>query len=101
MFAITEDSFRYPWRRIAKAAGVKKFHSFRRTSAKDKRPADIPASVIMEESGWKTEAMFRRYAITTRTDRMRSQQKLEEFQEGRTKAAQLEAAAKSGTEQVQ
>jgi integrase len=34
VFSFDEDGFRYPWRRIAKAAGVKLFHSFRRTAAR-------------------------------------------------------------------
>jgi integrase len=102
VFSFDEDGFRYPWRRIAKAAGVKLFHSFRRTSARDKRAVDTPASVIMEEMGWTSEAMFRRYAITTRTDKLRSQQKLEEFQaESRTKAAQNHMAQSVPTKQVQ
>src|SRR5215831_15906582 len=37
VFSFDEDGLRYPWRRIARAAGVKLFHSFRRTLARDKR----------------------------------------------------------------
>jgi integrase len=101
IFSFDEDGFRYPWKRIAKAAGVKLFHSFRRTSARDKRAVDTPASVIMEEMDWTSEAMFRRYAITTRTDKLRSQKRLEEFQaESRTKAAQNQMAQSHATKQV-
>jgi integrase len=80
VFSLDADSSRYGWRRIAKAAGVKKLHSFRRTSTRDKRAVGVAASVIMEEMGWTSEAMFRRYAITTREDKLGSQRKLEEFQ---------------------
>jgi integrase len=99
---IDADSFRYGWRRIAKAASVKKFHSFRRTSARDKRAVGVAASVIMEEQGWTSEAMFRRYAITTREDKLEGQRKLEEYQSRtRTNLGQSEVAAKRAAEQVQ
>jgi integrase len=94
---IDADSFRYGWRRIAKAAGIKKFHFFRRTSARDQRAVGVSASVIMEEQGWTTEAMFRRYAITTREDKLASQRKLEEW----TKLGQSEESAQGEKEQVQ
>jgi hypothetical protein len=102
VFSFDEDGFGYPWKGIAKAAGVKLFHSFRRTSARDKRAVDTPGSVIMEEMGWTSEAIFRRYAFTTRNDKLKSQQKLEEFQaETRTKAAQNQRAQPQATNQVQ
>jgi len=89
VFSFDEDGFPYPWRRIAKAAGVKLFRSFRRTSARDKRGVDVPTSVITKETGWTSKAMFRRYAFTAREDKLRNQRKLEEFKaEIRTKAAQ-------------
>jgi len=101
VFSFDEDGFRYPWRRIAKAAGVKLFHSFRRTSARDKRASGTQESDIMAEMGWETSAMFRRYAITTREDKLRSQQRLEAFQaENRTKAAQNQMAQSQATKQV-
>jgi len=55
----------------------------------------------MAEMGWETSAMFRRYAITTREDKLRSQQRLEAFQaENRTKAAQNQMAQSQATKQV-
>ena len=99
IFSFDVEGFRYPWRRIAKAAGVKLFHSFRRMSARDKRAVDTPASVIMEEMGWTSEAMFRRYAITTRQDKLRSQQRLEEFQaESRHKSRTIGTRVKTRTQ---
>jgi hypothetical protein len=56
----------------------------------------------MEVQGWESDAMFRRYAITTRQDKLESLQKLEQFEaETRTKAAQNAMSHKSGKEQVQ
>lgn len=81
---------------------MKLFHSFRRTAARDKRAAGVDTSVIMEVQGWESDAMFRRYAITTRQDKLESLQKLEQFEaETRTKAAQNAMSHKSGKEQVQ
>jgi len=82
--------------------GVKKFHSFRRTAARDKRAAGVDTSVIMEGQGWKTDALFRRYAIVDRADKLDSQRKLERFQdETRTKIAQFEDASQRSKEQVE
>lgn len=63
---------RYAWRRTCKRAGITglNFHDFRRTSARVKRSLGVSTSVIMELQGWKTESMFRRYAITDRSDKM-------------------------------
>jgi len=73
-----------------------------RTSARDKRSVDVRASVIMEEMGRTSEAMFRRYTITTREDKLRSQQRLEEFQtEGRTRVAQNQMPQARQSRQVQ
>ena len=81
---------------------MKKFHSFRRTAARDKRAAGVDTSVIMEEQGWKTDAIFRRYAIIDRADKLDSQRKLERFHdETRTKIAQFEDASQRAKEQVQ
>ncbi len=102
VFSFDKEQFRYPWRRIAKAAGVKKFHSWRRTAARDKRAAGVDSSVIMREQGWKTDAIFRRYAIVDRRDMAESQRALEKFQdETRTKVGQFEDVAQDRKEQVQ
>jgi integrase len=67
-------SFYQTWLKIAKAAGCPEvhFHDWRRTSARSKRAAGVPESVIMELQGWKTSAMFRRYAITNNDDKRRA-----------------------------
>src|SRR4029077_16164087 len=43
-------------------------HDFRRSAAKALRRAGVPESVIMATGGWKTPAMFRRYAIGSSAD---------------------------------
>jgi integrase len=65
------------WKHICELAGVPygrkrgyTFHDARRSSAKNKRAAGVAASVIMSLQGWKTAAMFRRYAITDRSDHL-------------------------------
>ena len=104
VFTITESSIRYGWRRIASVAGVPKgiFHSFRRTSARDKRAAGVAASVIMEVAGWKSGSLFRRYAITAREDKLDSQRKLEEYQSrNRTQSGHLEQVSETASGKLQ
>lgn len=62
--------FGWAWNEIKKAAGCPrfKFHDWRRTSAKAKSAAGVPQHVIMKLQGWKTDAMFRRYAIVDPSD---------------------------------
>ena len=43
-------------------------HDLRRSAAKALRAAGVPESVIMAAGGWKTPAMFRRYAIVSSAD---------------------------------
>ena len=69
--------------RAAAGAMKYKFHDYRRTSAKAKRAAGVPTSVIMELQGWKTEAMFRRYAIVDRKDKMAALRAQEEWEKER------------------
>jgi hypothetical protein len=40
----------------------------RRSAAKALRAAGVPESVVMAMGGWKTAAMFRRYAIVSTAD---------------------------------
>jgi len=69
------DDFRSEWATICAKAGVASgkagitFHDLRRTSARNKRNDGMPVQGIMELQGWKTEAMFRRYAITDIADK--------------------------------
>lgn len=43
-------------------------HDMRRSAAKALRAAGVPESVVMAMGGWKTAAMFRRYAIVSSAD---------------------------------
>lgn len=67
------------WRKLVERAGCPElhFHDFRRTSARTKRWAGVDTSVIMEIQGWKTESMFRRYAIVAREDKLEALKKVE------------------------
>src|SRR5581483_5235222 len=78
--------FRYAWKRICNAAGVKAgklegfvMHDARRTSAKIKRAAGVSESVIMDIQGWKTSAQFRRYGIVDQADRRQALEKEQQF----------------------
>jgi integrase len=58
------------WNRVRDAAGCPHliFHDLRRTSAKLKRAAGVDTSLTMAMMGWKSESLFRRYAIADQTD---------------------------------
>jgi integrase len=43
-------------------------HDFRRTAARNLIRAGVPQHVVMQLCGWKTDAMFRRYAIVDERD---------------------------------
>jgi integrase len=52
-------------------------HDLRRSAAKAMRAAGVPESVIMAAGGWKTPAMFRRYAIVSSADQRAAVEMLE------------------------
>jgi len=52
-------------------------HDFRRSAAKALRRTDVLESVVMEIGGWKTDSMFRRYAIVSDADHTVAMQKLQ------------------------
>jgi len=49
----------------------------RRSAAKALRAAGVPESVVMAMGGWKTAAMFRRYAIVSSADQRAAVEMLE------------------------
>jgi len=49
----------------------------RRSAAKALRAAGVPESVVMAMGGWKTAAMFRRYAIVSSADQSAAVEMLE------------------------
>jgi integrase len=52
-------------------------HDMRRSAAKALRAAGVPESVVMAMGGWKTAAMFRRYAIVSSADQRAAVEMLE------------------------
>jgi integrase len=59
-------NFRGAWAKACQAAGVpgRLVHDFRRTAVRNLERAGVPRSAAMEMTGHKTEAVYRRYAIT-------------------------------------
>jgi integrase len=53
-------------------------HDLRRSAAKNARRKGVPESVIMKLGGWKTAAMFRRYAIVSEADQLAAVAALEQ-----------------------
>jgi integrase len=53
-------------------------HDFRRSAARALRRAGVPESVVMSIGGWKTAAMFRRYAIVSHADQKAAVERLEQ-----------------------
>jgi integrase len=84
-------SFRKAWRNLCVKCGLgawegKKYrglivHDLRRSGAKALRRAGVPESVIMAVGGWKTSAMFRRYAIVSTADQRDAVKALERARE--------------------
>jgi integrase len=72
--------FRGRWAKLCRQAGLPGLllHDFRRSAARQLRSAGNPESVIMTIGGWKTAAMFRRYAIVSNSDVKQAITKLEE-----------------------
>lgn len=56
-------------------------HDFRRSAAKALRRAGVAESIIMATGGWKTAAMFRRYAIVSSADQRAAVEALERARE--------------------
>ena len=84
-FVLTRDDgkpvkdFRKAWENLTVRAGLPNLivHDLRRSAAKALRAAGVPESVVMAIGGWKTPAMFRRYAIVSSADQRAAVEKLE------------------------
>jgi integrase len=72
--------FRRAWRDLTVRAGLSGLmvHDLRRSAARALRAAGVAESVVMAIGGWKTAAMFRRYAIVSTADQRAAMDKLEE-----------------------
>jgi integrase len=83
--------FRNQWATVTKAAGVPGLyvHDLRRTGARNLRRAGVPESIVMKIGGWKTNDMFRRYAIVDSKDMAEAMRKLEVSREEVRAAAQV------------
>jgi integrase len=59
------ETFYGAWRGACAKAGLpgRLVHDFRRTAARNMMRAGIPQNVAMKIGGWKTDSVFRRYAI--------------------------------------
>ncbi len=75
--------FRKGWAKLCSTAGVPGllFHDLRRTAARDLRAAGVPEEIIMRIAGWKTSAVFRRYAIVSQADVREALQKVEKHRQ--------------------
>lgn len=71
--------FRKAWLQLTERAGLPGLlvHDLRRSAAKAARRAGVPESVVMAMGGWKTAAMFRRYAIVSTSDQQAAVDRLE------------------------
>jgi integrase len=70
-------------------------HDLRRSAAKALRRAGVAESVIMETGGWKTAAMFRRYAIKSSADQ-RAAVEMRERERQRARAEALPNSPANG-----
>jgi integrase len=71
------------WRTVCKAAGVPGllFHDLRRCGARNLRHAGVAETVIMQIGGWKTQSVFRRYAIVNKADIANAMLKLQQSEQ--------------------
>jgi integrase len=77
------------WPTLCKLAGLPcgkhggiTFHDIRRSSARNKRSAGVDTSIIMQLQGWKSDKMFRRYAIVDQGDMLRALEQEKKFSVG-------------------
>lgn len=76
-------------------------HDLRRSAAKALRAAGVPESVVMSMGGWKTAAMFRRYAIVSSADQRAAVEMLERARAERAAALRSEPqVSKDSTEEL-
>jgi hypothetical protein len=81
---VKED--RVVWANACKHAGCPGllFYDLRRTAARNLRRAGVAEGVIMEIAGWKTDSIFRRYAIVDGEDKRSAMAVLESAETARS-----------------
>jgi len=91
------SEFRKAWARACKGAGCPGMlrHDFRRTAARNLERAGVPRSVAMKITGHRTEAVYRRYTITSEADQREAAARLGTFL-GTPRGASLETRSISG-----
>lgn len=94
------------WKKTWKATGRREIpgripHDFRRGAVRNLELAGVPRSVAMKLVGHKTEAMYRRYAITEAKSLAIGGERLSEYLETQKGMRPKVAALKTGTEQAQ
>jgi integrase len=67
------------WRSACKQAGLpgRKVHDFRRTTVRRLEQAGVSRSVAMKLTGHKTESVYRRYAIVSKSDLIEAARRLD------------------------
>lgn len=75
------------WRAARQAAGfpARLFHDYRRTAVRDLVRSGVSQSVAMRWTGHKTDAVFRRYNITTTEDIEHAAERLAVYRDNRAK----------------
>ncbi len=78
---VGDSNFTKRWQTAHNRAGLpgKLFHDSRRTAARNMIRAGVPQTVAMSITGHRTDSMFRRYDITTTTDKREALQKQRDF----------------------
>jgi integrase len=74
--------FRKAWASACKKGGVNRlFHDLRRSFARNAIRAGVDANVVKDIGGWKTDAMFKRYNLTSEGDLRKAMQSVEKYSE--------------------
>jgi integrase len=94
--------FRKSWKTACKLAGVpeKLFYDLRRSGVRDMIRAGVSQTVAMSISGHVTDAMFRRYNITSDADQRAALTARQAYSTPQIAAAEPDAEGKAGPEKV-